>query len=79
MMKWLSCVTKILMVFALFYLIFPKEAYAYLDPGTCSYVLQIIIAVLIGAVLSIKIGWGKIRTFFANIFPKRQKGGKDRG
>ncbi|MCF7811102.1 hypothetical protein K9N50_08970 [bacterium] len=41
-----------------------SNAYAYLDPGTGSYLLQILIAGLVGAAFSIKIFWQKIKDFF---------------
>ncbi len=72
-MKWFSCVAKILMVFALFYLIFPKQAYAYLDPGTGSYIFQLIMAGLFGVALVIKIFWRRIKAFLSAQFHKKQK------
>ena len=37
-----------------------RSAYAYLDPGTGSYVIQVIIAALLGALLGARIFWSKI-------------------
>jgi len=53
-------------------LIFTHNAHAYLDPGTGSYILQLIIAGLLGASLAVKIYWGNIKTFFSNLFSKGQ-------
>ncbi len=64
-------------ILGLFYLVFPQAAYAYLDPGTGSYILQIILAVLAGLALTIKIYWTKVRAFFVNLFSKRSREGKD--
>jgi hypothetical protein len=47
------------------FLTFTRDAYAYLDPGTGSYILQLVIAALLGASLAIKIYWGNIKKFFA--------------
>jgi len=63
--------------FGLFYLIFPQAAYAYLDPGTGSYILQIILAALAGLGFTIKIYWTKVRAFFVNLFSKRSREGED--
>jgi hypothetical protein len=41
------------------------EAYAYIDPGTGSYVMQLIIAGLVGVGFAIKIYWGRIKGFFS--------------
>ncbi len=43
---------------------------AYLDPGTGSYVIQLLIAGLMGAAFLVKLYWGKIKSFFVKIFSK---------
>lgn len=48
-------------------------AFAYLDPGTGSYLLQLVLAGILGALLSIKLFWGKIKEFFRSLFT-RDKG-----
>ena len=40
--------------------IFPKPLFAYLDPGTFSYLASLIIGVLVGILMYIKIIWAKI-------------------
>jgi len=45
------------------------NAYAYLDPGTGSYLVQILIAGLVGAAFSIKIFWQRIKDFFSGKKP----------
>ena len=62
---------------ALFCLTLPKTAYAYLDPGTGSYVIQMIIAALVGVAFVIKIYWGKTKTFLANLISKRPRDRED--
>jgi hypothetical protein len=42
----------------------PGVAHAYLDPGTGSAVLQIVIATLMGALFLTKTYWRKLVTFF---------------
>ncbi len=64
----------ILIIFtALFCFIFPQIAYAYLDPGTGSYILQLFIGVLFGLLFTIKMFWGKIKIFFKSIFSRKKK------
>jgi len=41
----------------------PLKGYAYLDLGTGSYMLQILIATLIGGAYTLKIYWRKIKAF----------------
>lgn len=50
-----------------------NNAYAYLDPGTGSYIFQLLIAFLCGAAFTIKIYWGKIKLMF-----KRKKDSNDK-
>ena len=39
-------------------------AYAYLDPGTGSMIIQVIIGVVAGALVTLKVFWSKIKAFF---------------
>ena len=55
----------------LFLIIFPKQVLAYLDPGTGSYVFQILIAVLLGSAFAIKIFWVKIINFIKKLFSRK--------
>ena len=48
-------------------------AYAYLDLGTGSYFLQIIVATLLGAMYTIKHYWYKVKLFCINLFSKFKK------
>jgi hypothetical protein len=59
--------------FLLFGGINAREAYAYLDPGTGSYIFQIIIAFMIGGLYAVKLFWNKIIFFFRNLFLKIKK------
>ncbi len=63
------------LVMALFVLsLFPTIAFAYLDPGTGSYVLQVVLGAFLGGLFAIKMYWRNIRTFVANIFSKNASG-----
>ena len=44
------------------------DAHAYLDPGTGSYVLQIVIAGIVSALFTIKMYWRRIVDFLSNLF-----------
>lgn len=46
----------------------PGNAFAYIDLGTGSYMLQLLIASLLGALFAIKIFWNKIKSFFQKLF-----------
>lgn len=49
---------------ALFLLANASPAHAYLDPGTGSYVLQVLLAALVAGLYGIKQYWYKIKGFF---------------
>jgi hypothetical protein len=54
---------KAFLVVALGTTLFPKEAHAYLDPNTGSYLLQIAAAAIFGGLFIVKSGWGEIKRF----------------
>lgn len=45
-------------------LVFSQTAYAYLDPGTGSMIVQAIVAGILGGIFAIKFYWQKLLTFF---------------
>ncbi|OGP07777.1 MAG: hypothetical protein A2048_03385 [Deltaproteobacteria bacterium GWA2_45_12] len=42
----------------------PSTAHAYLDPGTGSMILQIVVGSVLAAVYTVKVYWQKIKAFF---------------
>jgi len=42
----------------------PTAAYAYLDPGTGSMIIQMVIGAIAAGLLTLKFYWHKITTFF---------------
>ena len=46
----------------------PTTAYAYLDPGTGSFILQMLVAGFLGAILYVKLAWARTRLFFSCLF-----------
>jgi len=51
-----------------------QNIHAYIDPGTGSLIIQLLIASFVGALFLIKIYWGKVKAFFNNLFSKARKG-----
>ena len=51
--------------------VFPKKTFAYVDPGTGSYVLQLVLGLLFGGVVAIKLYWKGIKSFFSNLLKKK--------
>ena len=46
--------------------------YAYIDPGSGSYVLQLIMASVLGAFFAIKLSWVRVKTLLVSIFSKKK-------
>jgi len=66
-MKFLMKYSLLLLLFFTFSL----NAFAYLDPGSGSMILQMIIGGIVGAALAIKTYWFKIKEIFKNLFKKK--------
>lgn len=64
---------RYLILCLIFSLLFSQIAYAYLDPGTGSYILQLFIATLMGIGFAVKIFWRNIKIFCFNLFSKWKK------
>ncbi len=62
----------VLGILAAWILASPGRAHAYLDPGTGSYLFQILIAALVGGLFAVKIFWGRIAGFFLGLFGKKK-------
>ena len=61
-------------MFVIFLLLaFPRPAHAYLDPGTGSYVIQIVLASLVGVAFGVKVFFRQIASFFGALFGKKEK------
>jgi len=61
---------KVLGVFLFIALLVPATAHAYLDPGTGSYVLQIIIGAAVSAAFAVKMFWKTIKHKVSSLFKK---------
>lgn len=62
----LACIVLLLILWA-------KTAYAYLDPGTGSYLIQVSVAMIFGALFAIKIFWTNVKQFFLNLFKRKDR------
>ncbi len=60
---------KILLV----YLFFTGTSHAYLDPGTGSFILQMLIAGLLSVVFTVKLYWYKFKTWVKCIIHKGER------
>jgi len=46
---------------------------AYIDPGTGSYLIQLLIASILGGLFALKTYWRKLLIFFANKFNRSKE------
>jgi len=53
----------------------PQAAQAYLDPGTGSYLIQIAIGVVAGALFALKIYWSRAKGFVRSVVQRNNKHG----
>ena len=47
-----------------------QDTYAYLDPGTGSMILQVVVGTIVGAFMAIKLYWSRLREFFRKMIKK---------
>lgn len=57
----------------LLFFAFPSSAYAYLDPGTGSYMLQILLGLLVGALFMVKTFWKNLKESVKNFFKRGEE------
>ena len=58
-----DCVTLLLTVLCL-----PRPALGYLDPGSGSLLLQVILGTALGGIVALGVFWRQIRTFVGRLF-----------
>ena len=72
----LKCFTRLIktpVVPALFYFTFPHTLDAYLDPGTGSIILQLVIGAVVGGLFTVALFFHRVKTFFKNLFSRAGK------
>jgi hypothetical protein len=57
-------------------MVFPKRIFAYIDPGTGSFIIQMLIAVFIGISFAVRGYWKKVKAFLSGVF-KKNSGDED--
>ncbi len=58
---------------ALIFLFSAKNADAYLDPGTGSFIFQIAVGAILGGIVAIKVKFKQIKDFSSSLFRKKNK------
>lgn len=75
--RYISRISGIFGLLWMVMLISARPAQAYLDPGTGSYIVQIIVASLLGVGLFIKTFWMSIKSIVLKFFSIFQDSGED--
>ena len=57
-----------LIFFTLAFALIPNIAHAYIDPGSASLFMTLIVGVLAGLAVTIRIYWRKLKIIFENLF-----------
>jgi len=68
--------TRLFVLSGMLLLISAGDACAYIDPGTGSFVFQLVVASLLGAAFAVKAFWRNIKAFFSKLLLKRVKSGR---
>ena len=64
------------LLYILTFIIFPTKAFAYLDPGTGSIILQAILGFIAATIASISIYWAKFKSLISKLFFKKKENKK---
>lgn len=52
-------------------LVFTQSAQAYIDPGTGSFILQLLVGSLLASLLALKMFWAQVKGFLAYVFHRK--------
>lgn len=68
-----SVMSRIVFIIFLAFIFSFSNLNAYIDPGSGSYILQLLIAGALGGVYAIKVFWSQIKSFCYSLFAKKKK------
>jgi hypothetical protein len=69
-MKQLGRILTVFAICVVFTFILSVHAHAYLDPGSGSYLLQILLASALAGLFALKVFFGKIKDFLSRVLAK---------
>ena len=64
---------RVLLLLTLLLLALPSIAHAYLDPGTGSYVVQLLIGTVLGGLFALGVFWRRVVASFKRLFKRGSK------
>ena len=66
----LNSIASIILMSTTIVLLSSKNAFAYIDPGTGTLIVQALIGAVVGSAVAIKIFWKRIKHFFLRFIGK---------
>ena len=70
-MKFLKVFSAFTIFLAMLMVNIPQISYAYLDPTSINFYMQVLAGGLVGIVMGLKFFWANIKSFFLKIFGKK--------
>ncbi len=77
-MKTITQISSVALIIYCSWTCFPSNAYGYIDPGTGSFILQMLIGFVLGGIFALKVFWGKVTAFFTRIFGRKTTGSDEK-
>lgn len=71
-MKHWKKLVMVVGVVAVLSLLFPRTTYAYIDPGTGSLIVQVLVGALVSGLAAVGIFWQRVKGFFGGLFNKQR-------
>ncbi len=62
-----------ILLLTLWFLAFPRPVHAYIDPGTGSYFIQLLVGGLLALLYTVKLYWSRIRSFISSKLGQQRK------
>jgi len=73
-LAWLKRVPGIALIVLFFFLLFPAKVHAfYIDPGTGSIIIQVLLGFLVGGLFALKIYWARVLAWSKRLFSRQGK------
>ncbi|MFZ5949437.1 MAG: hypothetical protein ACOYXC_01935 [Candidatus Rifleibacteriota bacterium] len=73
LMRFFKQPFNLLILGVLYFVVMTRPVYAYLDPGTGSFIIQMLVAGIAGALFMLKTYWQKFIGFFTGNRPENEK------
>jgi hypothetical protein len=70
-MRYSKDALRILVMVGVLLLVLARDSFAYVDPGTGSYILQLIMAGLLAAAFTLKSYWRNIAAFLSRLISRK--------